>query len=55
MGYERVEIKITARLSRHNTDWDKKDNKLWEELCAEIKDLTYSSRYARICSEVEYK
>jgi hypothetical protein len=39
MGRERVEIKVTASLSRHNSDQDDEDDVDWMELVRQLEQV----------------
>jgi hypothetical protein len=53
MGYDRVELKITARLSRHNSEEDRVDDERWRDLIKKVTDLVYGAKYARIDAQVD--
>lgn len=48
MGRDVVKLKITATLSRHNSEDDIIDNELWEEIKNEIRCLLETPEYERI-------
>jgi hypothetical protein len=52
MGSERAQMSITALLSRHNSDRDIEDNRLWAELVGRVKAIAADPRYAEIMVDV---
>lgn len=52
MGFQRDDIKVTVRLSRHNSDRDDEHDALREELKARIQEILAEERYAEIDAEV---
>lgn len=52
MGRQHVDLKITASVSRHNSEQDEIDDDLWDELRDEISDLLCKARYESIRPEV---
>lgn len=48
MGYERAELTITARLSRHNSERDAAHDELWDTLVKDIEALIESPEFADI-------
>lgn len=48
MGYERVEFKIAAAVSRHNSDRDIAHDLLWAEVIEKIEKIINDPKYADI-------
>jgi hypothetical protein len=45
MGYRQVQVVITANLSNHNDDRDKRDEALWADLTAQVKAIVSDPKY----------
>ena len=48
MGRDSVRFSVSAVLSRHNSEDDEIDNRLWEKLQEEIRDLIDHPEFERI-------
>jgi hypothetical protein len=48
MGYEHVEFKIVASVSRHNSDKDKKHDELWAEVIKRVEEIMNDPKYDEI-------
>lgn len=48
MGYEQKKIEIWASVSRHNSDRDVQDNRLWADLAARVRAIVSDPLYASI-------
>ena len=52
MGKDCVEFRVAAMLSRHNSEQDRIDNALWEELQKRVQAICMEHRYASIAADV---
>jgi hypothetical protein len=52
MGRQHVELKVTAAVSRHNSEKDEIDDTLWRLLELEIQKLIGQDKYKSIRPEV---
>jgi hypothetical protein len=48
MGRDCVEFRVTATVSRHNSDRDREDDALWEELRERVRMICMEHRYESI-------
>lgn len=48
MGYELVDFKVIASLSRHNSDKDKEHDRLWEDATKRIEEIINDPKYKPI-------
>lgn len=48
MGYDIVDYRITASVSRHNSDQDEEHDALWEEVKKRIQEIIDDPKYAPI-------
>lgn len=48
MGWDKVELRIMGRVSRHNSQQDKDDDSDWEELRHRIELIIREHRYDRL-------
>jgi hypothetical protein len=46
------EFKVSAMLSRHNSEQDRIDDALWEELQARVRAICQEHRYASIAADI---
>jgi hypothetical protein len=52
MGRDCVEFRVTAMLSRHNSEQDRIDDTRWEELQERVRAICMEHRYASIAADV---
>ena len=52
MGFDSRRIEITAKVSRHNSARDERDDALWQLLLAEIRILLEDERFKSISAEL---
>jgi hypothetical protein len=48
MGYDSRELRITASVSRHNSDKDDEHDALWADLCARVEAIVNEPQYEPI-------
>jgi hypothetical protein len=48
MGYEQMSLVISATVSRHNSDRDKRHDELWQEVKDRIDEIIEDPKYAEI-------
>lgn len=53
MGWERVTLRASALVSRHNSDKDRADDALWAEYIARVRAITEEARYEAITLDVD--
>lgn len=53
MGFERTQLTVSATVSRHNSDADRRDDLLWEDLSRRVRELAADPRYDAIMPDVD--
>lgn len=53
MGYKIQSVIVSATLSSHNDDRDKRDREAWESFLKDLNTLVNQPRYAHICLDVD--
>jgi hypothetical protein len=53
MGYERVQGRFSALLSRHNSARDREDDALWNEFVQRVRELAGEDKYKAIMPDMD--
>lgn len=54
MGYEHMQLRVIASVSRHNSLRDAEHDALWDDLCARVQAIVKDPIYRAILAEVDH-